>query len=292
MNRKGKLVKLIVSLTIILCVVVFSVLYARSYGYADALISAIANDDIKKVDSLLKMPGDANSYSSMSLSLVDSCRFGGYYPTTPLMAACYDNNFEAVKKLVEVGGANVNKGNSLLTPLRETIINGTSQPYDTTLDIANYLIDRGADVFYACSYDEDDTIVETIFDDLFSYSRAYASLSDWWSHVEEKEYELFLRLVEMGVPVETSRFLQSASSERIKIMEYLIEEKGFDVNVIGGVGITALISAARSYSPTVLSVEYLLSKGADKSIKDNEGKTALDWAIEKGHNEIIALLQD
>ena len=37
-------------------------------------------------------------------------------------------------------------------------------------------------------------------------------------------------------------------------------------------------------------VETLLRHDADKTIKDNEGKTALDYAKEKELNEIIELL--
>lgn len=38
-------------------------------------------------------------------------------------------------------------------------------------------------------------------------------------------------------------------------------------------------------------VEMLLAKGADRSIKDSEGKTALDWAKERNHAELFELLK-
>ena len=38
-------------------------------------------------------------------------------------------------------------------------------------------------------------------------------------------------------------------------------------------------------------VKLLLEKGSDKSIKENEGKTALDWAKEKGNAETVELLK-
>lgn len=37
-------------------------------------------------------------------------------------------------------------------------------------------------------------------------------------------------------------------------------------------------------------VSALLREGADPSLKTKNGKTALTWAIQKGHNEICALL--
>ena len=38
-------------------------------------------------------------------------------------------------------------------------------------------------------------------------------------------------------------------------------------------------------------IQALLSAGADWTKKSNLGKTALDWATQQGHQEIILLLQ-
>jgi ankyrin repeat protein len=37
-------------------------------------------------------------------------------------------------------------------------------------------------------------------------------------------------------------------------------------------------------------VKFLLSKGADKSITNNSGETALNWASQKNNSTITALL--
>ena len=39
-------------------------------------------------------------------------------------------------------------------------------------------------------------------------------------------------------------------------------------------------------------VEYLVSKGADLNIKDNSGKKAIDWAIERNYTEIKNILEN
>ena len=39
-------------------------------------------------------------------------------------------------------------------------------------------------------------------------------------------------------------------------------------------------------------VEYLIKNGADVNIKNNEGKTALDLAKEKGHIKISEILKN
>lgn len=46
-----------------------------------------------------------------------------------------------------------------------------------------------------------------------------------------------------------------------------------------------------AYTNAIESVKILLNAGIDKSLKDNEGKTALDIALRENHQEIIYLLQ-
>ena len=51
---------------------------------------------------------------------------------------------------------------------------------------------------------------------------------------------------------------------------------------------TLLFEAARAEN--VYLVEYLLSQGCDKNIQNYDGKTALDYAVERGYVEIVDLL--
>lgn len=56
----------------------------------------------------------------------------------------------------------------------------------------------------------------------------------------------------------------------------------------------------KGYSPLMIAsgsgnieaVKHLLNAGADKSTKNIEGKTAVDIAKDRGHQEVVALLQD
>ena len=47
--------------------------------------------------------------------------------------------------------------------------------------------------------------------------------------------------------------------------------------------------AASNNRPTIIKV--LLAAAADPSIRDNDGKTALDWARHRGHSEVVAMLE-
>ncbi|MDI3417751.1 ankyrin repeat domain-containing protein [Streptomyces luteolus] len=67
-----------------------------------------------------------------------------------------------------------------------------------------------------------------------------------------------------------------------------------DVDHINNLGWTALLEAVILGSGGEAhqeSVKLLLDAGADRSIEDNSGKTALDHAEEKGQNDIARLLR-
>ncbi len=66
-------------------------------------------------------------------------------------------------------------------------------------------------------------------------------------------------------------------------------EAGADVNIQNGMGGTAL-SFAAMFNKVGL-VKLLLENGAEKSLKDNQGITALQQAERQGFQEIIDLLK-
>lgn len=74
------------------------------------------------------------------------------------------------------------------------------------------------------------------------------------------------------------------------ILEYLIEQ-GADINAATEEGhVTALMGAVQA--GYIESVKILLAAGADKSIEDDDGRTALDYAKEYDYKTIIGLLED
>ena len=62
-----------------------------------------------------------------------------------------------------------------------------------------------------------------------------------------------------------------------------------DINTANNTGVTALIFATMYNQQAV--VQLLLKHAADNSLKDDSGKTALDYANEKGFNDLIKLLK-
>jgi ankyrin repeat protein len=68
----------------------------------------------------------------------------------------------------------------------------------------------------------------------------------------------------------------------------MILDKGVDVNLQDGIKETPLMIASRQGS--VAAVRELLKRGADKSLTNVHGQTALDFARTRNDQEIIALL--
>ena len=62
-----------------------------------------------------------------------------------------------------------------------------------------------------------------------------------------------------------------------------------DVDTRGDQGKTPLICAAASGS--VEAVSMLLDAGADKSETSDDGRTALEWARDAGHEQVITVLR-
>ncbi|MDL2417974.1 ankyrin repeat domain-containing protein [Bacillus tropicus] len=82
--------------------------------------------------------------------------------------------------------------------------------------------------------------------------------------------------------------LQAAiANKQSELIAFLIE-KGSDVNVMQSGGWTGLHEAAFLGSEEIIVL--LLENGANKTIKKNDGKTAYDIALEKGHNHLLHYL--
>ena len=87
----------------------------------------------------------------------------------------------------------------------------------------------------------------------------------------------------------------AANFGKLETVKTLIE-LGADVDQIGGWEYmvseteTPLIAAA-SYGYVDI-VEYLVKKGADLDIKSSKNKTALDYAVEQGHQDVAKILRE
>ncbi|MBO1582565.1 ankyrin repeat domain-containing protein [Bacillus sp. XF8] len=82
--------------------------------------------------------------------------------------------------------------------------------------------------------------------------------------------------------------LQAAiANKKIEMATFLIGQ-GADVNAVQSGGWTGLHEAVLLGDEEIVAL--LIENGADKSIKKNDGKTAYDIALEKGHQHLLHLV--
>ena len=93
--------------------------------------------------------------------------------------------------------------------------------------------------------------------------------------------------INMLVPHNLLTYAAQRNNENV--VEYILDEGICSVNDRDDSGFTALMRA--SYMGHDGIVKLLLNNGADKFIKNSEGKTALDLAKEYKQEKIIELLE-
>jgi ankyrin repeat protein len=270
--------------------IIMTPFYYFNQIYAQKLNSAINDKDTAKVEKLLKQSGNVNAKPGLFDFLATITETSNF---PPLIHACHWGNIEIVKLLID-NGADVNfikeykRGalkNSPTNALSTVLFAGTwAYSPDEILAITEYLLDNGLDLVRLRQ------IRPNIAAELFYNSGKKELPED-----ELTEYKIFLKFIEHGIGLNendmiygSGNFLHAAvSNNNLLITKYLIEELHYNIDTIGRDGQTALIQATNKSSTEM--VKYLLDKGADKTICDNNGKTAGDYAIDSDRGDFISL---
>ena len=112
--------------------------------------------------------------------------------------------------------------------------------------------------------------------------------------VDRRDTEGARKLIESGAnvnaenPAGVTPLMNAAGMGNKELVELLIK-KGADVNHKTSGNYTSLMSASLVGQTEI--VKILLDAGADPNVKDNAGRTAADFAEEKQHPDILALLK-
>lgn len=250
--------------------------YDYNQGYARALIRTIRSFDDEGLYKLLDKRKNMDSTPFKLFFLINDSD-----NANPLQEAASLGNYSAVVALVEAG-ADVNFINptTQFTPLLDAL--WSYNP--TRITIANYLVDHGADVHYSITKQ--------------GVGNALAESISYYGVSMVESYDFFLRMISLDsnpyIYVSPGNiFLKSAFDKHKLVMVYLLENEMFDVNTVNEEGFSALMFLAR-FTITEINIEMvniLLEHGADKTLVNEDGMTAYDYASETGNAELINLLR-
>ena len=197
---------------------------------------------------------------------------------TPLIIACEKGDEKIVSLLLD-SGAEINKKDSYTgqTPLLAAL-HGSKE---NRFSIAMFLLEKGADPFSVQKTTSplEETLVVLDSDD---------------EQTIDDGFKLFKYLIQQQVDLEICTGKENVLTfathySNYKVVEFLIKSHYFDINSKDLAGDTALIVATKNDQAEIL--QLLIELGADKSLKDSNGMTAYDYAMERGSLEIADLLK-
>ena len=132
----------------------------------------------------------------------------------------------------------------------------------------------------------------------FATASAFEILSkDWQSHPDEEIDAAIENLVTTGLDTASSRALvtsyyEKCASDLIRILDMDISAQEFekDKALLSLVGLESGLGS-KSSSNITYTTQYLLDQGANANAKDDGSQfSALMWASEKGHRDVVQLL--
>ncbi len=269
---------------------IFLLVHFWTLGAADGMVRAAVKNDISRAKaSLAFAPWAVNCPNADNPIFAALCE----YPIQPpLLWACEESNYELVKLYLE-HGANVNATSyqSNYNAMLATLCYHTLG--ENRFEIAKLLIEHGFDLTtqqdeYGC--DSLYASIQIIEDDLPETKAASYML---FQQMVEAFKEKGLSIRNRTYDVNCNIFTVAAKQNHVSAMQFLLENGYYTVNETDAFGRTALTALLwyGEYSPARYeTAAYLLSQGADPTIPDFDGKSAMDYAKESGDAQLLALL--
>lgn len=242
------------------------------------MIQAIENQDYDSLSALCAQNISGIDCASTYSVFLNTVFDGGSTPT-PLEAAISCNDAQAVQILLDAG-ADPDKNSQLrvstgqIYPLERGIANGNYQ-------IVELLILHGAD----------------------ARNSAQAGLNALVRNLVRKQsvsIEDFIKICDLleaqqGVSLSWNDLLFAAAvSADTELMLYLVQEKQADMQSTDDQGRTVLhlciLSGKVGQAERKAMVSLCLAQGTDVNAHDNQSKTAYDYAVERGYDEIAKLI--
>lgn len=221
------------------------------------LNKAIREGDTEEVRDLLEKGVDPNR-PDLRYYVID---VNTYYPLT---VACEVGNYEMVALLIDYGASPILKDRDVFTPLERAVTLYCSD----TIPIVQLLLEKDGDTRF--HKEEGDNARR-----LYLMTAAFARPRKRHANTENDSLH------------DKEKYDEETAKKIVEVVKLLIGRmEHFDVNE----GNLTLLMRAASVGNLALA-EYLLSIGADKTLRSSNGKTAFDMAFENGHVEVANLLR-
>ncbi len=282
MKKKYIWILLIPIALVVIIISVFSIINAP-YSWSVQLVNAIEKDDITTVENLLQKGYDVNTPTSKPNRIWDA--FTESMPKVPLAVASYYGNYDIVKLFIDHGAKASYIPGTSWSPLTESL----RHYQQDDLKVITLLLENGADPGFV--EDGEYPIL------LAASLRPEPSGEESEEEAEQNCLKIFKLMENNGADINSNgsgginALLEAAATNNTLVLKYLLEEKGFDVNYSDTSKMTALMLSVYWEDANEDTIKILLENGANISLKDENGKSAYDYAIQNGNEEFAELLK-
>lgn len=210
---------------------------------------------------------------SQSLESKEEVKVMKEYSPGSLIKAVTDNDIEKVSEILKDDKYPINEVNG---QNESALLIAT---HNNFVEIAKELIDKGADV------NQQDSIEDSPY--LYAGAQGKTEILSYMLENSQPNQNIYNRFG-------GNTIIPAAEKGHLDTVKVLLEDGKVDINHQNNYGYTALIEAialtdgSKVYQDIVAE---LLKSGADKTLQDNYGKTAEDYARELGYGNILNMLE-
>ena len=276
--------KWIIIFSLLIFIILFLTINVTKYSSTKKLIKAIDNKDYETIESISKKRNFNINRRPYLIKFFATATEQWNLP--PLHYACVRDDLKAVEILIKYG-ANVNLTIDDYSPILYCVRGSDASNYDKIIDV---LINNGANVSYKTKNNL--SVLDFLLSGGSDYNETYVN----------SQFEVFKKIIEIDNTLAYKELLRKESIgsgnylhravyfNNDKIVDYLINKLNFNVDEINLNNETSLMIAAKENN--IETVKCLLNNNANVTLKNNDQKTALDFARDNGNFEIVELLEN